>query len=36
VTGGRLMELMLEAKLLPARLKIDELLAPGPLASLQK
>jgi len=36
VTGGRLMDLMLEAKLLPARLKIDELLAPGPLASLQK
>jgi len=36
VTGGRLMDLMLEAKLLSARLKIDELLAPGPLASLQK
>jgi NitT/TauT family transport system substrate-binding protein len=36
VAGVRLMDLMLEAKLLPARVKIEELLAPGPLASLQK
>jgi NitT/TauT family transport system substrate-binding protein len=34
VTGGRLMELMLETKLLRAGLKIEEVLAPGPLASL--
>jgi NitT/TauT family transport system substrate-binding protein len=34
VTGGRLMDLMLEAKLLRAGLKIEEVLAPGPLASL--
>jgi NitT/TauT family transport system substrate-binding protein len=36
VTGGRLMDLMLEAKLLSARLNIEEVLAPGPLASLPK
>jgi NitT/TauT family transport system substrate-binding protein len=36
VTGGRLMDLMLEAKLLPAKVQIQELLAPKPLASLQK
>jgi NitT/TauT family transport system substrate-binding protein len=34
VTGRRLMTLMLEAKLLRAELKIEEVLAPGPLASL--
>ena len=34
VTGSRLMELMLEAKLLRTGLKIEEVLAPGPLASL--
>lgn len=34
VTGGRLMALMMEAKLLRATVKIDELLAPGPLKSL--
>jgi NitT/TauT family transport system substrate-binding protein len=33
-TGGRLMALMLEAKLLRSPLKIEEVLAPGPLASL--
>ena len=34
VTGRRLMDLMLEAKLLPASLKMEEVLAPGPLGSL--
>lgn len=34
VTGRRLMALMLETKLLPAGLQIEEVLAPGPLASL--
>ena len=34
VTGSRLMALMVEAKLLRAGLKIEEVLAPGPLASL--
>lgn len=34
VTGRRLMALMLEAKLLRAELQIEEVLAPGPLASL--
>lgn len=33
-TGGNLMALMLEAKLLRSSLKIEELLAPGPLSSL--
>ncbi len=35
-TGGRLMDLMLEAKLLQARVKIEGILAPGPLASLSR
>ena len=35
VSGRRLMDLMLEAKLLRAPLDIDGALAPGPLASLQ-
>ena len=34
VTGRRLLALMLEAKLLPAGLEIEGVLAPGPLASL--
>lgn len=34
VTGGRLMTLMLESKLLRSPLKIEDLLAPQPLASL--
>jgi len=34
VTGSRLMALMVESKLLRASLKIEEVLAPGPLASL--
>lgn len=34
VTGSRLMTLMVEAKLLRARVKIEEVLAPDPLASL--
>jgi NitT/TauT family transport system substrate-binding protein len=34
VSGRRLMDLMLEAKLLPARLDIEGVLAPGPLANL--
>src|SRR5262245_16069698 len=34
VTGGRLMALMLETKLLRTGLKIEEVLAPAPLASL--
>jgi NitT/TauT family transport system substrate-binding protein len=34
VTGGKLMALMLEAKLLRAPVKVEELLAPGPLTSL--
>jgi NitT/TauT family transport system substrate-binding protein len=33
-TGRRLMDLMLEAKLLPVGLKIEEVLAPAPLESL--
>ncbi|MEJ8821217.1 ABC transporter substrate-binding protein [Variovorax humicola] len=33
-TGRRLMNLMLEAKLLPAALKIEEVLAPAPLESM--
>jgi NitT/TauT family transport system substrate-binding protein len=33
-SGRRLMDLMLEAKLLPAGLKIEEVLAPGPLERL--
>jgi NitT/TauT family transport system substrate-binding protein len=33
-TGRRLMDLMLEARLLPAALKIEEVLAPAPLESL--
>jgi NitT/TauT family transport system substrate-binding protein len=36
VTGRRLMDLMLEAKLLSARLQIEDVLAPGPLESLHK
>jgi NitT/TauT family transport system substrate-binding protein len=36
VTGQRLMSLMLDAKLLRARIDIREVLAPGPLQSLQK
>jgi NitT/TauT family transport system substrate-binding protein len=34
ITGGRLMALMLEAKLLRAGLKIEQVLAPAPLESL--
>lgn len=34
ITGNRLMALMLEAKLLRANVKIEELLTPAPLASL--
>ena len=34
VTGSRLMQLMLEAKLLSAPIKIEEVLAPAPLAGL--
>jgi len=34
ITGSKLMALMLEAKLLPTSVRIEELLAPGPLASL--
>jgi NitT/TauT family transport system substrate-binding protein len=34
VTGGKLMTLMLEAKLLRSAVNIEELLAPGPLTSL--
>lgn len=34
VTGAKLMSLMLDAKLLAKAVKIEELLAPGPLASL--
>lgn len=34
VTGRRLMDLMLAAKLLRAELKIEDVLAPGPLSSL--
>jgi NitT/TauT family transport system substrate-binding protein len=34
VTGGKLMALMLEAKLLRSAVNIEELLAPGPLTSL--
>src|SRR5262249_44163012 len=36
VAGRRLMTLMLEAKLLRAKLDIESLLAPGPLAELQR
>jgi NitT/TauT family transport system substrate-binding protein len=36
VTGRRLMALMVEAKLLRTELKIEDLLAPGPLASLSR
>jgi NitT/TauT family transport system substrate-binding protein len=36
VTGRRLMALMLEAKLLRTELKIEDLLAPGPLAGLPR
>lgn len=35
VTGVRLMDLMLDAKLLPAAVSIEDLLAPGPLAALR-
>jgi NitT/TauT family transport system substrate-binding protein len=35
VTGSRLKDLMLEAKLLRAPVEIEGLLAPGPLANLQ-
>jgi len=36
VTGRRLMSLMVEAKLLRANVDIDSILAPGPLAELQR
>jgi NitT/TauT family transport system substrate-binding protein len=36
VTGSRLMNLMLEAKLLQAAVTIEELLAPGPLSQLRQ
>jgi hypothetical protein len=36
VSGRRLMDLMLEAKLLRAGVKIEEYLAPGPLESLPR
>ena len=36
VTGRRLMALMVDAKLLRTRLEIEEVLAPGPLAEMQK
>jgi hypothetical protein len=36
VTAGRLMNLMLEAKLLRAAVPIEELLAPGPLSQLRQ
>ena len=36
VTGRQLMALMLDAKLLRTKLAIQEVLAPDPLASLQK
>ena len=36
VTGGRLMNLMLEAKLLRTAVTIEELLAPGPLSQLRQ
>ena len=36
VTGRRLMALMVEAKLLRTELKIEDLLAPGPLAGLPR
>ena len=36
VTGRRLMTLMVDAKLLRARLEIERVLAPGPLADLPR
>jgi NitT/TauT family transport system substrate-binding protein len=36
VTGRQLMTLMLEAKLLRSKVEIERMLAPGPLAGLQR
>ena len=36
VTGRQLMTLMLEAKLLRSKVDIERVLAPGPLAGLQR
>ena len=35
-TGARLMDLMIEGKLLSARVNLEEILAPAPLASLPR
>ena len=36
VTGERLMDLMIEGKLLRTRVKLEDILAPAPLASLPR
>jgi NitT/TauT family transport system substrate-binding protein len=36
VNANRLMDLMIESKLLQSRVKVEEILAPGPLASLPR
>ena len=35
-TGARLMDIMIEGKLLRTRILLEDILAPGPLASLQR